>query len=113
MQHVAFVRLAFFPDGTAAQYDALAAELAGTPVPQDRLVFAAGAVDGGWQVVQVWRTREALDAFNEAVLQRALRRLGDRAFPRPPRVTDLEPAVLEMPLAGPGGQAYGPGMRLR
>lgn len=110
---MAFVRLAFFPGGTAAQYDALAAELVGAPVPPDRLVFAAGAVEGGWQVVQVWRSRAALEAFNQAQLLPALRRLGDRAFPGPPVVTDLEPTVLEIPLAGPDGQAYGPGMRLR
>ncbi len=47
------------------------------------------------------------------VLLPALGRLGDRAFRRPPVVTDLEPTVLEIPLAAPGRQAYGPGMRLR
>ena len=94
---MAFVRLALFPDGTAAQYEALASELAGSPTPADRLVFAAGPVDGGWQVVQVWRSRDALDAFNAAHLLPALRRLGDRGFPRPPQVTDLEPVVLEIP----------------
>ena len=93
---MAFVRLAFFAGGTAAQYEALAAALAGSPVPPDRLLFAAGPVAGGWQVVQVWRSREAPDAFNAAVLLPALRRLGDRGFPRPPHVTDLEPTVLEL-----------------
>ena len=93
---MAFVRLALFPDGTAEQYDALAAELAGAPMPTDRLLFAAGPVAGGWQVVQVWRSREALEAFNADVLLPALRRLGEQGFRRPPLVTDLEPAVLEL-----------------
>lgn len=113
---MAFVRLAFFPDGTAGQYDALAAELIGAPLPADRLLFAAGPVDGGWQVVQVWRSRDALEAFNAAVLLPALRRLADRGFPRPPVVTDLEPAVLELGGKGvgrPQDPAYGRRMRLR
>ena len=93
---VAFVRLAFFPDGTAAHYAALAAALVGAPAPAERLLFAAGPVDGGWQVVQVWESRAALDAFNEAMLVPALRRLGERAFPRPPLVTDLEPTDLDL-----------------
>jgi len=42
--------------------------------PDDRLVFAAGPVEGGWQVVQVWTSKVALDAFNREVL-----------FPRPRR----------------------------
>ena len=92
---MAFVRLALFPHGTAAQYDALASEL-GVTAPPERLLFAAGPVDGGWQVVQVWQSREALDAFNAASLLPALRRLGDRGFPSPPQVTDLEPTVLEV-----------------
>ena len=122
---VAFVRLAFFPDGTSAHYGALAAELVAAPAPAERLLFAAGPVDGGWQVVQVWHSRAALDAYNEAVLVPALRRLGERAFPRPPLVTDLEPTDLDLRRGETGrdgtqkglrrceGRVYRPSMRLR
>jgi hypothetical protein len=93
---VALVRLALFPEGTRAQYDALARELARAPVPPERLVFAAGPVEGGWQVVQVWTSREALDAFNAAHLLPALAATGAAAFPLPPRVTDFEPVDLSV-----------------
>ncbi len=44
---MAFVRLAFFPGGTAEQYAELSRELADAPAPSGRLVFAAGRVEGG------------------------------------------------------------------
>ena len=94
---MAFVRLAFFPEGRQAHYDALAQALAQVPVPQGRLVFAAGPADGGWQVVQVWSSRQELDAFNAAHLVPALRAVGAAGFPRPPRVTDFETAELSLP----------------
>lgn len=84
-----FVRLAFFPDGTAEHYRAVADALAGAPVSGDRLVFVAGPVPDGWQVVQVWTHRQALDEWNAAWFLPALRRLGPAGFPRPPLVTDF------------------------
>ena len=97
---MAFARLAFFPDGTAEHYDALAAEVGNDGVaPEGRLVFAAGQAPGGWQVVQVWTSYEALEAFNAAVFLPALDRLGDRAFPEVPVVVDFEPSDL---LVSPG-----------
>jgi len=93
---MALVRLAFFPGGRQAHYDALARALAEAPVPPGRLVFAAGPADGGWQVVQVWSSREELDAFNAAHLVPALRTVGAAGFPQPPRVTDFETAELSL-----------------
>ena len=93
---MAFVRLAFFPRATAAHYDALAQALEGAPSPEDRLVFAAGARDGGLQVVQVWRTQEALESFNRDWLLPAMSRLGAAGFPSPPQVTDFETRGLEI-----------------
>ena len=84
------MRLAFFPGGTAEQYDALARETREIDAPGERLVFAAGQAAGGWQVVQVWTSRAALDAFNAAVLLPALARLGGAGFPAPPTVVDFE-----------------------
>ena len=96
MTGVALVRLALFPQGTRVQYDALARRLAAAPVPPERLLFAAGPVEGGWQVVQVWTSREALDAFNAAHLLPALAALGPAGFPLPPQVTDVEPVDLSV-----------------
>ena len=67
--------------------------------PPGRLVFAAGPVTGGWQVVQVWESRELLDAFNRDVFFPALARMasaGGFAFPAPPTVIDFEPAMLSL-----------------
>ena len=88
---MAFARLAFFPDGTAEQYDALAAEVGDAGLaPEGRLVFAAGQAPGGWQVVQVWTSYDELEAFNAAVFFPALQRLGDAGFPEIPTVVDFE-----------------------
>lgn len=73
---MAFVSLAFFPGGTQEHYDALARAVPTHAPPEHRLLFAAGPVDDGWQVVQVWRSRADLEAFNEQVLLPALRTAG-------------------------------------
>lgn len=88
------VRLAFFPGATRAHFDRLADELAGAPEPAARVLFAAGPVDGGWQVVQVWETRDDLDAYNAEHFLPALRRIGPAAFPAPPQVTDVVPELV-------------------
>ncbi len=84
-----FVRLAFFPDGTVEHYRAVDEALAGAPVPGERLVFIAGPVSDGWQVVQVWTHRRALDEWNAAWFLPTLGRLGPAGFPRAPLVTDF------------------------
>ncbi|MVA75799.1 hypothetical protein GC722_07155 [Auraticoccus sp. F435] len=91
-----FARLAFFPGGTVEHYRALETAIGPVPRPDGRLVFAAGPAPGGWQVVQIWRSKDELDAFNAAVFLPAVARLGGTGFPRPPVVTDWEPAELEL-----------------
>ena len=91
-----FVRLAFFPEGTAEHYAAVADALGVTEPPEGRLLFAAGAAGGGWQVVQVWRTREGLEHFNRTVFLPALAAMSAPGFPRPPEVTDFEADVLAL-----------------
>ncbi len=86
---MAFVRLAFFPGGTEEQYLALAWELKGAPVPSARLLFAAGPVPNGWQVVQIWDSREELVHFNEQWLFSAMDRTGSAGFSATPEVTDF------------------------
>lgn len=96
---VAFVRLAFFPGGTAAHYDALSRELEQAPPPARRKVFAAGPRDDGWQVVQVWDRYEDLADFNDAWFLPALERISGKAFPNPPAVIDFEPTEMEIATA--------------
>ncbi|MBM6402467.1 hypothetical protein [Phycicoccus sonneratiae] len=101
---MAFLRTAFFPGGTAAHEAALAEALAGAPVPAARLLFASGAAEGGWQVVQVWETRVALEEFNRDWFLPALRAVGAAGFPAPPQVRDVEDARVWLGGDAPPGE---------
>lgn len=82
-------------EGIAApRCDALTKALRDAPAPAGRLLFAAGPVDGGWQVVQVWSSQAELDAFNREHFLPALASLGTGGFPAPPTLTDFSTAVL-------------------
>ncbi|GAC1319339.1 MAG: hypothetical protein NVSMB25_09950 [Thermoleophilaceae bacterium] len=72
---MAFARIAEFPGGTQEQYEYLG-ELMGDGVANqpDRLVLAAGPSAEGWQIIQVWKSRESLDRFIEEHLQPAFKR---------------------------------------
>lgn len=91
-----FVRLARFPGAGEPHFRALATAMSDAPAPEGRLLFAAGPVEGGWQVIQVWTDRQKLDAFNTAYFLPALAALGESAFPQPPVVVDFEAAILEV-----------------
>jgi hypothetical protein len=88
---MAFARIAVFPGGTKEQWDYLA-ELMGEGVANqpERQVLAAGPSDDGWTIVQVWDTQESLERFITDHLRPAMERAGDRGYPQPPRITDVE-----------------------
>lgn len=90
-----FVRLAFFPEATQRHFQKLADVMPLDQRPPGRLLFAAGPVPGGWQVIQVWTSKDLLAAFNRDHFFPALAAVGGAAFPRPPVVTDFEPTVLK------------------
>jgi len=94
---MAFARIAVFPGGTQEQYEHLG-ELMGDGVRDqpERLFLAAGPSEDGWQIIQVWKNREALDRFIEEHLRPAMEQAGDRGYPQPPRITDIELADLHM-----------------
>ena len=92
---MAFLRMAYFPEATSEHFEQLARQMP-PESPSGRLVFAAGPVSGGWQVVQLWESRELLEAFNRDVVSPALTRMGGSAFPTPPEVTDFEPTLLSL-----------------
>lgn len=88
---MAFARIAVFPGGTRAQYEYLA-ELMGEGVahqPERRLIAAGPSADG-WTIIQVWDSKESLERFIEDHLRPAMERAGDRGYPQPPKVTDIE-----------------------
>jgi len=86
---MAFLRLTFFPGGTAEQWTAVVGALGDVPPPKGRRAFAAGAVEEGWQVMQLWDTREGLESFNRDVSFPAVAALGDRGFTQAPVVHDV------------------------
>lgn len=89
---MAFMRLAFFPGGTAEQWAAVVQAVGDTPPPQGRRAFAAGPVDDGWQVMQLWDGREDLEGFNRAVFFPAIADLSD-GFTQAPVVRDIDTAI--------------------
>ena len=90
MGRVAFLRLAFFPGGTAEQWAAVVLALGEGRPPDGRRAFAAGPVEGGWQVMQLWDSREVLERFNREVSLPGVSGLGDRGFTQAPVVRELD-----------------------
>ena len=85
----AFVTL--FPGGTAERFDALIAEMGtGHSEQPDRIIFAAGPVPEGWEIIQVWRHREPADKLAAEHLVPAMGRIGSRGFQAPPQTFDFE-----------------------
>jgi len=87
---MAFLRLAFFPGGTAAHWEAVVEAVGDLPPPEARRAFASGPIDGGWQVVQLWDTRDALEQFNRKIYFPAVSRLVAGGFPETPIVHDVD-----------------------
>lgn len=80
-----------FPGGTQEKYDAVLAELGvghSSPLERGELLHAAGSYEGGWRVIDVWESREALDAFFRDRLACALERAG-MPSPMPPQVFEV------------------------
>ena len=84
-------RIATFPAGTQEQYEYLG-QLMGEGVANqpERRLLASGATDNGWTIIQIWESQEALDQFVAEHLRPAMERAGDRGYPQPPRITDIE-----------------------
>ena len=53
-----------FPGGTQQQYDQVTGQLdLGGHTPKGCLFHTAGPMEGGWRVVDVWESQDALNAF--------------------------------------------------
>ncbi len=88
---MAFARIALFPGGTEDHHNAIVEALGESQVdPQGRILFAAGPSPEGWQIVQLWETRDQLESWVQANLGEAFARVGSRGYPAPPRITDFE-----------------------
>lgn len=94
---MAFARIAVFPGGTRDQYEYLAELMEeGVADQPARRLIAAGPSEEGWTIIQVWDSKEALDRFIADHLGPAMERAGDRGYPRPPKITDIDLADLHL-----------------
>lgn len=92
---MAFVRLALFPGGTEENHRAIVEGLGDSQMnAEGRILFGAGAVSDGWQIIQVWNTRAAMEKWVEDNLGEAFAKAGSRGYPSPPLITDFELADL-------------------
>jgi hypothetical protein len=92
---MAFARIATFPGGTKEQYDYLG-QLMGEGVANqpERRLLASGPTNDGWTIIQIWDSQAALEQFIVEHLRPAMERAGDRGYPEPPLITDIELADL-------------------
>ena len=75
---MAWVATVNVPGGSSRDYEQILGEVGvqkGSVFPGGQLVRIASATDSGFQVVSVWETREAFDAFRPRVLA-AIQKLG-------------------------------------
>jgi hypothetical protein len=92
---MAIARIATFPAGTKEQYEYLG-RLMGDGVADQpkRRLLASGPTADGWTIIQIWESREALEQFVVEHLRPAMERAGDRGYPEPPVISDIELADL-------------------
>jgi len=79
-----------FAEGTQEQYNAVNAEMGVEENPPQGLIFhAAGPMEGGWNVIDFWESREAFDRFQQERLGPAIAAIGDEAPPNPPSIKEF------------------------
>ena len=80
-----------FPGGTQEQYIAVHDHMDIENRPPHGLIFhVSGPIDGGWEVIDVWHSRNDFDVFAQTRLMSAIAELGaDRAFPEPPDIKEF------------------------
>lgn len=60
----------------------------------ERRVLASGPTEDGWTIIQIWNSQADLDRFVAEQLRPAMERAGERGYPEPPRIIDIELADL-------------------
>jgi hypothetical protein len=67
-------------------------ELLGGHVPEGAILHVARATDDGFEVIEVWASKEQADAFKREVFQLAVERLGAGAAGEP-QFLEFEPTT--------------------
>jgi hypothetical protein len=80
------------PEGTTREmYDAVEAKIdIGAEPPAGLIVHTAGEVDGHWQVVDVWESREDAERFDNERLIPAITEVAGPGGPPGPQMTVYE-----------------------
>jgi hypothetical protein len=85
-----------FPEGAgAAEYDAVQEKLDLDNVKPDGLILhCAGEVDGGFQVFDIWESRENHDAFRDGALKDAMiAAMGQETYDQMPEAERTETTI--------------------
>jgi hypothetical protein len=64
------------PGLTPETYDQMSDQFTPVALSYGMLLHAAGQVEGGWQMIEIWPSREALDRFLQEVVEPAMRQMG-------------------------------------
>lgn len=73
------------------------ADIVGTDDPEGLLVHVAYATETGYDIVEVWESKDQADAFNRDIVSQAFQRLGIPMDGPPPDVTEFEPVEVITP----------------
>ena len=68
-------------------------ELLGAQVPEGAILHVARVTDDGFEVIEVWESKEQADAFKREVFQLAVQRLGTGAARTEPQFLEFEPTT--------------------
>jgi hypothetical protein len=68
-------------------------ELLGADVPDGAILHVARATEDGFEVIEVWESKEQADAFKREVLQLAVERLGTGPAGTEPQFLEFEPTT--------------------
>jgi hypothetical protein len=88
---MAFVRIFQPPNVTPEVYDRVNAEAGvNEERPAGMLFHCAGEVDGKWQILDVWESRQHAERFDEERLGPAIEKVIGMRPPEPPPTTSYE-----------------------
>jgi hypothetical protein len=67
--------------------------LLGSDVPEGAILHVARATDEGFEVIEVWESKEQADAFKQGIFRLAVESLGDGVAGTEPEFVGFEPTT--------------------
>ena len=78
--------------GSLEEYDKVTAEMGDVGMPAGLIVHVAGAVEGGFRMIDVWESREQYERFREDTVVPAMKRAFGRLPDAPTEFAEMEVA---------------------